>query len=113
MRLQVGDRVLQDTLVDVANPEDEFQLFSQRFTASRESMDLIIEQQVNDPQAVVILDDLIIREEASVLETELPLGPTTHYFRHEFEYAGNPSQTQLILKHFFDDAPSLRSPMER
>ena len=107
LRLQVGDRVLQDALIDVANPGDDFQLFSQRFTASRESMDLIIEQRVDDPQAVVLLDDLIIREEASVLETELPLGPTTHYFRHEFEYAGNPSQTQLILKHFFDDGAAV------
>lgn len=35
--------------------------------------------------------------------TTLPLGPTTYYFRSEFEFDGDPSATQLTLDALIDD----------
>ena len=37
------------------------------------------------------------------LETELSLGATTFYFRHEFTYAGSPTRTTLDLQLLIDD----------
>ena len=36
-------------------------------------------------------------------KTELEIGPTTYYFRHEFNFDGNPQATELTLAPFVDD----------
>ena len=38
------------------------------------------------------------------IQTELALGPSTYYFRTHFNFAGNPQQAALSLRHVLDDS---------
>ena len=60
-----------------------------------------------DPLQFVGLSEVqfLVQEPAGT--TELNLGPTTHYFRTDFEFGLAPGRTQLVLTPFLDDGAAI------
>ena len=57
----------------------------------------------------VLLDDVRLHVVAPPLTptTDLPLGPTTYYFRHEFSFDGDPGEADLTFNGIVDDGAVL------
>ena len=86
---------------DAVTASSEFTTQNVRFTATGTSIDLTLGQ--TDPSAVLLLDQVIVAQTDSPLVTEVSLGSPTYYFRHNFDFSGNPAETELALRYFFDD----------
>lgn len=57
----------------------------------------------NPERAVYFAGDGRVEGTTAPLQAQLPLGPTTYYFRKQFQFDGNPAQTNLTLSTVLDD----------
>ena len=60
-------------------------------------------RQAGDTVNAVFDNALVTQSRFPSLTTELPLGPTTYYFRNDFEFDGDPERATLLLSPLADD----------
>ena len=100
----LDDAVIQDTEVVAVGGNEPYHANAFYFVADNAAKTLTFRQTHGLPtdQALTI-DNVTIREVPFLSGTELSLGPTTTYFRHEFEFNDDPARTDLSLRTLIDD----------
>lgn len=101
LRVTVNQRVLLEEEIAAVGVGADFQMRSMVFTATSESATIAIEQ--TREQSVLLIDRVTLTDLKSPLATELASVTNATYFRHTFEYQGDPARTELTLRHFIDD----------
>ncbi len=96
--------VIQDTEVAAVGGNEPYHAKAYYFVADNAAKTLTFHQTRDIPtdQAVTI-DNVTIRAVPLLSGTELRQGPTTHYFRHEFDFNDEPARTDLSLRTLIDD----------
>ena len=69
-----------------------------------ETANIRIGQAVDNASAKLVIDNVRLRRVDSPLITNIDSNAITHYFRHEFEFNGDPDRTDLDLSFLVDDA---------
>ncbi|MCP4192425.1 MAG: hypothetical protein GY768_17565 [Planctomycetaceae bacterium] len=98
-----GRPVVLETVIEPVGQSGAYHLITQAFTASAESVQLAIQQTDQDGTGTLFVDNVMLRHEVSPLATEVNGDTNTHYFRREFDFSGNPAETDLAISHFLDD----------
>ena len=99
-----GFNVVSTTAL-AAGDENEYHKLTHRFVAADDSVTFAISQ--SQPNATLFVDDVTVRRVDSPLVTEIATEATTHYFRHKFEFQGNPDRTDLQFEALLDDAAAI------
>ena len=104
LRVTLDDAVIQDTDVAAVGGNEPYHAKAFYFVADNAAKTLTFHQTRDMPadQAVTI-DNVTIREVPLLSGTELLLGPTTHYFRHTFEFNDEAARTDLSIRALIDD----------